>query len=475
MAPSQRVKRIIGNIKVNKLRASLNEQKANLIIHKETLVRPQNFEISTAMKVAISAAGEGENLFISGRAGTGKSTLLTYLREEVLRDSLVVLAPTGVAAINIGGLTIHKFFSFFPDITFQHIDSKDYHPENLNVMKILKTLVIDEISMVRADLLDCVDMALRKFGPKSSLPFGGVQVIFVGDLFQLSPIVRRSEVAFLNSHYKTPFFFSSSVYQKIQINKVQLHKIYRQNEVDFIKILNEIRVDRTSEATFELLNTRVVPNFEKEKGKFFITLVSTNALAYKINEKELSNLNSPIEVSHALITGDLSKSEYPAESEISMCEGSQIMMLNNERDNRWVNGTLATIQSINCGQPGEDPIVRIKLIGTEVCHEVTKTMWEVKRPKSEGNVLVYDTVGTFTQFPFMLAWAITIHKSQGKTFENVIIDLSTKAFAAGQLYVALSRCTTLGGLVLKRHLDASHVIVDERVRDFYNSEGAMDD
>ena len=433
----------------------------------QTLVLPKNFEISPEMQSAINAVSKGKSIFITGRAGTGKSTLLTYLREEVLKDNFVVVAPTGVAAINVGGSTIHKFFGFLPDITFQHIDSAEYHPRSQKIMKNLKTLIIDEISMVRADLLDCVDKALRKYGPKPTKPFGGVQVIFVGDLFQLSPIVAESEKEFLYSHYDTPFFFSSHGYQSIQMHKVVLRKVYRQSEIDFLEILNGIRVNQTTPAILDLLNTRVLPDFEPSKDTFFITLVATNAMANTINQRELEKLKGEAHMSQAHITGALSKSEYPAELEVNFKVGSQIMMLNNDAENRWVNGTLATIEAINLEDPRKDPHIIIKVASSEERYNVTKHMWDIKRPRSEGKVLVYDTIGTFSQFPFMLAWAITIHKSQGKTFENVIINLAAKAFAAGQLYVALSRCTTLGGLVLRQPIDSSQVILDERVMDFH--------
>ena len=433
----------------------------------QTLVLPKNFEISPEMQSAINAVSKGKSIFITGRAGTGKSTLLTYLREEVLKDNFVVVAPTGVAAINVGGSTIHKFFGFLPDITFQHIDSAEYHPRSQKIMKNLKTLIIDEISMVRADLLDCVDKALRKYGPKPTKPFGGVQVIFVGDLFQLSPIVAESEKEFLYSHYDTPFFFSSHGYQSIQMHKVVLQKVYRQSEIDFLEILNGIRVNQTTPAILDLLNTRVLPDFEPSKDTFFITLVTTNAMANTINQRELEKLKGEAHMSQAHITGALSKSEYPAELEINFKVGSQIMMLNNDAENRWVNGTLATIEAINLDDPRKDPHIIIKVASSEERYNVNKHMWDIKRPRSEGKVLLYDTIGTFAQFPFMLAWAITIHKSQGKTFENVIINLAAKAFAAGQLYVALSRCTTLGGLVLRQPIDSSQVILDERVMEFH--------
>ncbi len=433
----------------------------------QTLVLPKNFEISPEMEAAINAAKKGKSIFITGRAGTGKSTLLTYLREEVLHDNYVVVAPTGVAAINVGGSTIHKYFGFLPDITFQHIESPEYHPRNQKIMKNLRTLIIDEISMVRADLLDCVDKALRRYGPKPTKPFGGVQVIFVGDLFQLSPIVAETEKEFLYSHYETPFFFSSHSYQSIQMHKIVLQKVYRQSELDILEILNAIRVNQTTPEILDLLNTRVLPDFEPTKETFFITLVATNAMANTINQEELGKLKGEVCRSQAHITGALSKSEYPAELEINFKVGSQVMMLNNDAENRWVNGTLATIEAINLDDPRKEHHIVIKVASSEERYNVSKHLWDIKRPRSEGNVLVYDTIGTFSQFPFMLAWAITIHKSQGKTFENVIINLAAKAFAAGQLYVALSRCTTLGGLVLRQPIDSSQVILDERVMDFH--------
>ena len=433
----------------------------------QTLVLPQNFEISPEMQSAINAVSKKQSVFITGRAGTGKSTLLTYLIQEVLKDNYVVVAPTGVAAINVGGSTIHKFFGFLPDITFEHIESPDYHPRNMGIMKNLKTLIIDEISMVRADLLDCVDKALRRYGPKPTKPFGGVQVILVGDLFQLTPIVTTSEQEFLYSHYESPFFFSSHSYRSMHFERVILNKVYRQNELDFLEILNGIRVNQTTPELLDLLNTRVLPDFEPMRDKFFITLVATNALANTINQRELEKLDSDLFKSQAHITGALSKSEYPAELEINFKVGSQIMMLNNDAESRWVNGTLATIEEVNLESGKRDPHLIVRIASSNERFEVTKHVWDIKRPRSMGNRLVYDTIGTFTQFPFMLAWAVTIHKSQGKTFENVIIDLAAKAFAAGQLYVALSRCTTLDGIVLRQPVDSSQVILDDRVLDFH--------
>ena len=433
----------------------------------QTLVLPPNFEISPEMQSAINAVSKKQSVFITGRAGTGKSTLLTYLMQDALKDNYVVVAPTGVAALNVGGSTIHKFFGFLPDITFEHIESPDYHPRSMSIMKNLKTLIIDEISMVRADLLDCVDKALRRYGPKPNKPFGGVQLVLVGDLFQLTPIVADSEQEFLYSHYETPFFFSSYGYRDMHFERIILNKVYRQNELEFLEILNGIRVNQTTPELLDLLNTRVQPDFEPLKDKFFITLVATNSLANKINQRELEKLDGELFQSKAHITGALSKSEYPTELEIFFKVGSQIMMLNNDAEGRWVNGTLATIEAINLENGKRDPHLMVKIASSNERYEVTKHIWEVKRPRSMGNKLVYDIIGAFTQFPFMLAWAVTIHKSQGKTFENVIIDLAAKAFAAGQLYVALSRCTTLDGIILKQPIDSSQVILDERVLEFH--------
>jgi ATP-dependent exoDNAse (exonuclease V) alpha subunit len=249
--------------------------------------------------------------------------------------------------------------------------------------------------------------------------------------------------------------------------KVVLKKVYRQSEIDFLEILNGIRVNQTTPEILDLLNTRVLPDFEPVKDIFFITLVATNAMANSINQQELEKLKGKVHKSQAHIKGALSKSEYPAELEINFKVGSQIMMLNNDAESRWVNGTLATIEKINLDDPRKEAHIVIKIASSEERYDVRKHIWDIMRPRSEGNVLVYDPIGSFAQFPFMLAWAITIHKSQGKTFENVIINLAAKAFAAGQLYVALSRCTTLDGLVLRQPIDSSQVILDERVLDFH--------
>ena len=434
----------------------------------QTLVLPKNFDLSPDMEKAIKAGKQKKSLFITGRAGTGKSTLLTYLRKNHLSKNHVVVAPTGVAAINVGGMTIHKFFGFQIDVTFEFIESDHYRPRNQRIMRNLKTLIIDEISMVRADLLDCVDRALRKYGPRPDKPFGGVQIIFVGDLYQLPPIVTNQEIEFIDYHYDTPYFFSSYAYRELQkeVCVIELEKIYRQQEKDFIKILNAIRVNQTTPELLDRLNERVQTDFEPSSDQFYITLTATNELASKINQSELAKINAPLHKSIAHMTGSIGKKEFPAEIEIFFKVGSQIMMLNNDSQGRWVNGTLATIKEINLEKGKRDPHVVIEIAGQDELHYVQKHEWEILRPRSLGTSLTYDIIGSFTQFPFMLAWAVTIHKSQGKTFDNVIIDLTAPTFAAGQLYVALSRCTTLAGTVLKQEVDSSQIIVDEKVSNF---------
>ena len=437
------------------------------VLDAQSISLPDNLELNDDMARCIDLVKAKQNVFITGNAGTGKSTLLTYLRQNVLPENTVVLAPTGVAAINVRGFTIHRFFSFGINVTFEHVNGPDYYARNKAIMRSLQTLVIDEISMVRADMLDYVDQALRKYVPKKGKPFGGVQIILIGDLAQLPPIVRgQDERDFIASHYQSEFFFDSHVMQEIDYETIHLKKIYRQSDQDFISTLNAVRINETEDHHMDFLKDLVKPDFEPKKGEFFITLTTTNKKADDINNLKLNALKAPLHTWQARVYGQVSPKDFPTADILDFKKGSQIMMVANDGEQRWANGTLAVIEDIFLDNGKAGPYVKVKIVGNPDIYDVHLHEWEVLRPAFREGKLVYDVAGTFTQFPFTLAWAVTIHKSQGKTFDRVIIDLSRKAFSPGQLYVALSRCSTPQGLVLHHEITKDQIMVHDRVAEF---------
>lgn len=429
---------------------------------------PENIEINDGFENVIESVKNLENVLLTGKAGTGKSTLLNYLFRTNTVQGAIVLAPTGVAAINVGGMTVHRFFSFRANVTLELVSSSDYYPGKfIKEIKNLKTLIIDEISMLRADLLDCLELSLRRFGPKEGHPFGGVQMIFVGDLLQLPPVVKGEERDYLNHKYETPYFFSSDAFKSVQFKLLELTKVYRQEDEDFINVLNAVRTNTVTESDIQFLNEHLDEEFEPDKSEFFITLTTTNAKADSINETNLESLDTPIEVAEAKIVGTVEADEYPTSKLLIFKEGSQIMTLNNDPEDRWVNGSVGVIEEVNL--EANPPYLRVKLMHSGRTETMERYSWEIQRPSFSENRLKYEFVGSFSQFPFRLAWAVTIHKSQGKTFQNVILDLKPRVFAEGQLYVALSRCTSIDGLVLRSKVSTSQIIVDERVVEFLHN------
>jgi ATP-dependent DNA helicase PIF1 len=404
-----------------------------------------------------------QSIFITGRAGTGKSTLLDYFRRNT-RKKVAVLAPTGVAALNVKGQTIHSFFRFKPNITLNSIRRIRLSDENKNLYRNLDAIVIDEVSMVRADLLDCVDRFLRLHGPAPGEPFGGIQMIFIGDLYQLPPVITSLEKESFNSLYKTPYFYSAFVFQSPNMEFLELEKIYRQHDQDFIDLLNAIRNKSVNDDHLYTLNQRYLPEFEPPAKDFYIYLTTTNDLAATINLRQLSRLKGPLYTFTGQIEGDFGKEYLPTATELQVKVGSQIMMLNNDSEGRWVNGTIGEIIGVNTDEKGETSITAVLSDGETV--EITPFTWEIFKFEVDGSELRSEVIGTFTQYPLMLAWAITIHKSQGKTFDKVIIDIGRGTFAHGQMYVALSRCTTLEGIILKRPIFKRHIWTDFQVVDF---------
>jgi ATP-dependent exoDNAse (exonuclease V) alpha subunit len=404
-------------------------------------------------------------LFITGKAGTGKSTLLTHFCRNTDKKP-VILAPTGVAALNVKGQTIHRFFNFYVDVTPQKIREKKTKPRFAKLYKKLKTIVIDEISMVRADLLDCVDVFLRMYGPDPGKPFGGVQMVFIGDLYQLPPVVSSQEREIFSTHYKTPYFFSAHVLKDNPPEIIELEKVYRQRDEKFIALLNKIRNNSIEEADLKLLNSRHGATIKASRTETFaINLTATNQRADEINDTYLSVLKGKLFRAEAEIKGEFGKEYFPTATTLGFKVGAQVMMLNNDSDRRWVNGSLGVIESVKKDEEGEQYLI-VRLQDESDTVEVYPFTWEVYRFGVEGETIVSEPVGTFTQYPFRLAWAITIHKSQGKTFENVAIDIGRGTFAAGQMYVALSRCTSFEGVTLKTPIAKNHIRTDYRIFEF---------
>ena len=400
---------------------------------------------------------QGQSVFLTGKAGTGKSTFLHYLRETTAKAT-VVLAPTGVAALNVGGQTIHSFFQFPP--TF--IDPNSIRRrKNAKLFEKLQTLIIDEVSMVRADVMDGIDTALRVQRDNLTTPFGGVQVVLCGDLFQLPPIVRDGEMkTFFDEQYGGPYFFFAKVFREIHPSSLELTTIYRQRDDNFIRILNKIRENEFDAQLFSVLNARVRRGSEEQVDSSFITLTATNEAAYQKNRACLARINAKPYTYTASVTGHFEPTTYPTEVILELKRGAQVMLLKNDSEKRWVNGTLGRVLAL------DEKKVSVEIAGTS--YDVEPETWEniQYRFDRDTNRIEEEVIGTFTQYPLRLAWAITIHKSQGQTFDKVLIDLGRGAFAHGQTYVALSRCTSLEGIIFSRPVTPHDILFDARVYEY---------
>lgn len=413
------------------------------------------------------------NLFITGRAGTGKSTLLTYFRKNT-QKKVVVLASTGIAAMNVEGQTIHSFFGFPPRI-MRPDDPEvqpwpDSHPQKKLVAQ-LDTIIIDEASMVRADLLDAISQCLQyQLGSRD--PFGGLQIILIGDAYQLAPVERiNDEQEQLNDihlgyrqQYKTPFFFSADAFKQGDFAIVELKKIHRQKDPVFVDILNHIRLGTAGMEQVELLNQRYDPWAADNDSA--ILLATTNALADAENERRLQQQSGRTYTFEAQLANNFPAGMMRAESKLRLKDGARVMMLTNDPSRRWVNGSLGTVTGFEQDEEGNDVIMVQFDNGDE--WPIGRHTWENAVYRMDGaGALVREVKGSFLQFPIRLAWAVTIHKSQGLTFDKLRIDLGRGTFAAGQLYVALSRCRTLEGLVLQRPINLQDIIVSPAVAGFY--------
>ena len=399
------------------------------------------------------------SFFITGKAGTGKSTFLKQFKANT-RKKTVVLAPTGLSALNVNGQTIHSFFRFPPKI----IEKKDIKiVSNNKIYKKIEAIIIDEISMVRADIMDGMDLFLRKNGKNSNLPFGGIKLIMFGDLYQLPPVVVRTE-QILNDLYDSPYFFSSKAIKKINLQTVELNKVYRQNEADFIKLLDNIRTKTDLDSTIKILNEKIKYN---EITPEHVLLTSTNKIANRINYIKLSLLNSKLINYTAEIQGDFNVRQAPISQIVNLKIGAKVMLTRNDPHGQFVNGSLGMVTEL------EENLITLRLdsgilVGVERFNwDKVKYFYEDSTDKIKNEV-----VARFTQFPIKLAYAMTIHKSQGQTFSKVCIDLSTGAFTHGQTYVALSRCKSINGLILKKPLIKKDIILDNRVVDFLQNGNA---
>lgn len=418
------------------------------------------------------------SIFLTGKAGTGKTTFLKYCKENGVKNTAIV-APTGVAAMNAGGTTIHSFFQlpFTPYIPAgkafdgnNGVNDKNsllshlrLNNDRKDVMQKLELLIIDEISMVRCDVLDAIDAVLRHVRSQYSRPFGGVQVLLIGDMYQLPPVVKEEEWQILSPWYKSQYFFNSHVIESQPPVYVELNKIYRQNDVSFVNVLNQVRNNEMDEEGFELLHSRYLPNFNPAKEENYITLTTHNNKADAINFKELNDLKGTLRNFNALIEGEFYEKSYPADQQLKLKVGAQVMFIKNdtERVRRYFNGKIGIVEKI------EEEKIHILCNGDTNPIEVKKEKWKNIRyvVDKTTNQVEENEIGSFIQFPLRLAWAITIHKSQGLTFEKAIIDAG-EAFAPGQVYVALSRCTTLQGMVLHSRIHNNSLHSDSRIASF---------
>tara|TARA_R110000868_G_scaffold258048_1_gene515295 strand:- start:174 stop:2102 length:1929 start_codon:yes stop_codon:yes gene_type:complete len=420
-------------------------------------------------------------VYLTGKAGTGKTTFLKYIKDTTNKNT-VILAPTGVAAINAGGVTIHSFFQipfgpFVPDdsrlrTTATGTENREtiyttfrYRDDKREIIENLELLIIDEISMVRADMLDVIDRILKVFRKKPYLPFGGVQVILIGDTFQLPPIADNEQWSILSQFYKTPFFFSSKIIEQNTPLYIELKKIYRQNEQEFIDLLNRVRVSQVNANDFSVLNAKYNPTFSGN-GSDYIILATHNNIVNETNLTKLNQLTTELFTYEANVTGTFPDKHKPTDHYLKLKVGAQIMFIKNDTGEykRFYNGKIGKIKEL------EEATITV-VFDDESEVEVERAVWNNIQYSynREQKKIVEEIVGTFEQFPIRLAWAITVHKSQGLTFEKVIADLG-RAFAPGQVYVALSRCTSFSGLMLKTQLNSYAIKTDPRVIEFAQNE-----
>lgn len=421
-------------------------------------------ELSNDFNYALDRMEQGGHLFITGRAGTGKSTLLRIFRNTTKRRC-VVLAPTGVAALNVQGQTIHSFFGFPPRL----LQAPDIKPNRRNhrIFEAMETLIIDEVSMVRADIMDAINIGLQ-INRRNSEPFGGVQIILFGDLYQLPPVVSsEAERQYFSQTYASQYFFSADALDDIELEMIELQQVYRQDSRHFLRLLEGIRNATIDMDDLEDLNQRHKPDYNVQ-GQNYLTLAARNAKVNSINAQELDALVNPIHIYLAEIKGNFPERLYPTDAAIQLKEGAQVMTLRNDTEKRFVNGTIGTIISCKVDSiviaVGDDEQRKEIEVGYEEWDIIRYNM-DLENPGKIGT----ESVGTFKQLPVRLAWAVTIHKAQGKTFDKVVIDLGSGAFESGQTYVALSRCRSLDGIILSHPIRPRDVMVDPAIVEYYDT------
>lgn len=425
-----------------------------------------------------------QSVFLTGKAGTGKSTFLRHIC-NITKKKHVVLAPTGIADINAGGSTLHSFFKlpFYPllpedpNLSLQRgriHEFLKYTKTHRKLLEELELVIIDEISMVRADIIDAMDRILRVYSHNLREPFGGKQILLVGDVFQLEPVVKGDEREILNRFYPTPYFFSAKVFSQIDLVSIELQKVYRQTDKVFINVLDHIRNNTVNSSDLQLLNTRYGTQIEQSEADMYITLATRRDNVDYINDKKLAELPGEPVTFFGEITGDFPESSLPTPQELTLKPGAQIIFIKNDFERRWVNGTIGVISGFD---PIEDTLYIVTDDGKEV--NVKRESWRNIRYKynEEKKQIEEEELGTFTQYPVRLAWAITVHKSQGLTFSRVVIDFTGGVFAGGQTYVALSRCTALEGIQLKKPINRADVFVRPEIVSFaarFNNRTAID-
>ncbi|MCB9201653.1 MAG: helix-turn-helix domain-containing protein [Flavobacteriales bacterium] len=439
----------------------------------------QNHEFSTAFQFASYTS---QNLFLTGKAGTGKTTFLHHLKDKTQKNCIVI-APTGVAAINAGGVTIHSMFNLpqksFAPTTFlvdnnYLINERElkkqlrFRKEKRKLLKSIQLIIIDEVSMVRSDILDAIDVILR-FVRNSNLPFGGIQMVFIGDMFQLPPVVKETEWNYLKDFYKSPYFFDAKVLSQIPLVSIELKKIYRQKDQKFISLLNSVRNEEITDSEINSLNKNYIPNFSNFSDT--ITLTTHNRIATNINQKELAKLKAKSYSLKAEIHKNFKPGMFPTEEILHVKEGAQIMFIKNDSDveKNYYNGKIAKITSIT-DDTEEGIQIEVEFNDSKEKYILKKEVWKnIKYITDEKtNKTKEEVIGTFTQYPIRLAWSVTIHKSQGLTFDKVVID-AENAFANGQVYVALSRCRTLEGITLNSKIRIENIKTDARIKEFHTT------